>query len=82
MNKCKNLSKDELIARKLLNICSNNLEVNEDFLEILDSIKYRHILLALKMIDGEEVMDMVLFEYLIENIKNGPEYIDEEEVYL
>ena len=79
-----NISNDEHIAKKILNICSKDKFSKSDYAFIL-SIKAKHICLAKKFLNEKNksnLEDMVLFEYLEKNILGLEEIELEEEVYL
>lgn len=83
----KKLSEDELMARKILNICAAYTRIKATtFTNILPDLKARHLILARELLysNSEELKSMAKFEYLVENLLNTSpsENEEEDEIYV
>lgn len=76
------ITEDQQIVREILEVCS---DINKLTLEFLDKIKARHLIMAKKELQSQDkkiLNDMVVFEYMLENINSANTFIDDEdEIY-
>lgn len=75
------INEDEIIARKILNMCANQI-IDESVIDLITIAKAKHFCLAYKYLKSSVIKDMALFEYLKDNILNIELFEDEDDIYV
>lgn len=82
LNDLKTVSDDEVIARKIVNLCTSDIRFCN--IDIIFEAKAKHFCLAYKILkqNYNAIQNMILFEYLKDNILNIQDYEDEDDIYV